>query len=208
MNKSPRLKPAPIKKGKGVVPELHLAHWMEGEVRYIADQSFHLALYVAASAGLSSYPSAPPTSSPPPRFKTPSKWNHIFHQTAGYACHHQHLYARFLEPLPKIRELGSALLSRYNGSLISQPIPLDDANEYNNLLERFGLRANRSFVHLEEGFYPIDIECLGRATKEKFSDDLRKELIKPLPRYPKRTIHDMLADWVDFGLVILGPNCD
>jgi len=197
-------KPAELVEGSGVVPDLHLATWLEGEVRYISDQCFHLVLYTNA------HPSdqRPWGPSATPRFKTPSAWKSLFHQTAGYACHHKYLHARFLLPSPKIIKLGRELLRKYNGSLVSQPVSLKDANEYNSLLGKYDLNANRSYVNLEEGFYPIDIECLPKVTTEKFSKDLRTELLKPLPKYKSRKISEIFANWVDFELAILGPNCD
>lgn len=199
-NTEPELLP-----GRGVVPDLHLASWLEGGVRYISDQSFHLVLYAPAHTGECG--SWDP-SSPPPKFKTPSRWKPLLHQTAGYACHHRYMYARFLMPSLKIKKLGKMLLSKYSGSLLAQPVSLREANEYNNLLAEFGLSADRSFVRLEEGFYPIDIECLPKVTREKFSNDLRRQLVRPLPKYNKRKLSDVLSNWVEFELAILGPNCD
>jgi hypothetical protein len=204
MNKY-RQKPKPVLEGSGPVPDLHLASWLEGEVRYISNHAFHLVLYVPADGG-EPHPSYP--SPPSPNFKTPSKWKLLFHQTAGYACHHRYLHARFLEPLPKIKKLGEELLRKYNDSLISQPISLSTANEYNSLLAKYGLAADRSYVDLEEGFYPIDVECLPKVTGEKLQEDLRKQLIKPLPKSKKKSIADIFSNWVEFRLAILGPNCD
>ncbi len=194
-----------IKRSRGFAPDLHLASWMDGEVRYISEQTFHLVLYVSTDPSRST-PEIPAFR--PPRFKTPSKWNLLFHQTAGFACHHRYMYACFLPPRPAIRKLGSLLLSRYNGSLLAQPVTLDTANEYNDLLRSYGLTSNHSFTELEEGFYPIDIECLGKVTSEKFPRDLRAALLKPMPRYHKRNVAALMANWVNFGLAILGPNCD
>jgi hypothetical protein len=198
--------PKPVLEGTGVIPDLHLATWMKEEVRYISDQDFHLVLYVAADLPGDTHPSGPFRDAP--RFKNPSQWKFLFHQTAGYACHHRYLHAKFLRPKPAINKLGKALLAKYNDSLLTQPVSLSTAVEYNSLLETFGVNADRSYTRLEEGFYPIDIECLPKVTTEKFSKDLRKELIKSLPKYKKRSVMDVLANWVDFELAILGPNCD
>jgi len=197
--------PLQVLEGRGVIPDLHLASWLKGDIRYISDQSFHLVLYTPADH-FQSHPSEPIV--PYPKFKAPSKWKLLFHQTAGYACHHRYLHARFLQPTPAIAKLGKALLTKYNDSLISQPITLSAANEYNNLLGDFGLSANRSYTSLEEGFYPIDIECLPKVTPEKFSKDLRKQMLHPIPRYKKRSVADIFANWVNFEIAILGPNCD
>lgn len=197
--------PPPILEGKGVVPNLHLASWLGGDIRYISSQAFHLVLYVATEVG-HSHPSPPLT--PPPRFKRPSDWKLLFHQTAGYACHHRYIYAKFLEPRTSIKKLGLELLSKYNDSLVAQPLSLPAANEYESLLGKYGLTAAHSYINLEEGFYPIDVECLSKVTKEKFAKDLRTELIKPMPKYRKRSISDLFANWVNFELAILGPNCD
>jgi hypothetical protein len=209
MKTTSRPAPAPLKpilRGKGETPDLHLATWMEGEVRYISSPSFHLVLYAPAGND-APHPSIQPYHVSP-KFKKPSDWHLLFHQTAGYACHHRYLHAKFLSPRPIINTLGKKLLEVYNDSLIAQPISLSTANEYNELLSSFGLTANRTYTSLEEGFYPIDIECLGKVTTEKFEKDLRKQLLKPVPRYKKRTFADLFSNWVDFELAILGPNCD
>lgn len=196
----------PVLEPRGIVPALHLATWLKGDVRYISDQNFHLVLYVDANQVGDTYPSEPFQS--PPRFKNPSQWKLLFHQTAGYACHHRYLYTKFLNPLPIIEKLGKRLLSKYNASLITKPPSLSTAMEYNAILETHGVSANRSYTGLEEGFYPVDIKCLPKVTKEKFSRDLSKELIKTLPEYKKRSAMDVFSNWVDFELAILGPNCD
>lgn len=198
--------PLSVLEARGIVPDLHLATWLKGDVRYISDQNFHLVLYVDAHQVGDTHPIDPFKYAP--RFKNPSQWKLLFHQTAGYACHHRYIYAKFLKPLPIIEKLGRRLLSKYNESLLIQPPPLSTAMEYNALLETHGVSANRSYTGLEEGFYPIDIKCLPKVTKEKFSRDLSKELIKPLPKYKKRSVMDVFANWVDFELAILGPNCD
>lgn len=195
----------PVLKGSGATPDLHLASWLKGDIRYISDQSFHLVLYAPADHP-QTHPSEPII--PQPKFKAPSKWKLIFHQTAGFACNHRYLHARFLQPRPSLAKLGKVLLEKYNDSLISQPVELSTANEYNNLLASFGLTANRSYTNLEEGFYPIDIECLPKVTSEKFSKNLRKQLLRPIPRHKKKSIADIFANWVNFELAILGPNCD
>jgi hypothetical protein len=206
MSDKPKFKP--VIEGKGIVPDLHLASWMDREVRYIRDEhQFHLVLYVPCDFDRDSLVGgSSPT--PAPRFKSPSSWKLLFHQTAGYACHHRYLYAQFLSPKPAIKKLGKTLLNKYNDSLIAQPVSLTTANEYNALLSEFGLTANWSYTRLEEGFYPIDIECINKVSTQKFSKDLRSQFIKKMPAYKKRSIADVFSDWVNFELAILGPNCD
>lgn len=202
--------PLAVVPGSGAVPDLHLASWLPGEVRYISDQSFHLVLYVSQDCRSNNPDLIGPfaSSSHSPQFKNPSEWKLLFHQTAGYLCRHRSIYARFLDPRPAVKKLGATLLSKYNDSLVSQPLSLSAANEYDDLLRSHGLTASNSYVQLEEGFYPIDLECLSKVAKEKMSKDLRSQFIEPMSKGKKKSISDIFGNWVNFELAILGPNCD
>jgi hypothetical protein len=139
-------------------------------------------------------------------FKEPKKWVHLFHQTAGYACHHHYMEARFLAPTKKIGALMEELKEAYNDSCITNPT-LETANEYEAVLKKYGLSANRTAFDLEEGFYPIDIEYLPKVTGEKFPKNLM-DLCKEIPKEGKTARRLGLFGWRHFGLAILGPNCD
>lgn len=137
------------------------------------------------------------------RFREPGKWHYIFHQTAGFACHSHYLHARFLSPTPKVEKLMEELLKEYNDSCISGP-RLSEAAKYNEILQKFGLSAEGVAFDLEEGFYPVDIECLSKVTREKFPKDLQNLII---PSKSKKLFSRFL-DRRNFQLAILGPNCD
>jgi hypothetical protein len=148
-----------------------------------------------------------------PNFKDPKKWFNIMHQTAGYACHHYYIYARFLEPKKEIQPLLFELLKKYNDSCISRNPSLSVAIEYQKLLKKYKLDANYDYSFLEEGFYPIDIDCIDKVTSEKLPKDLQT-LIKPIEKekISKKT-KDPSKAWsflnrVNFYLAVLGPNCD
>lgn len=184
-------------------PRLTRCSWIKtGRWHHIDDRESYLVLYTFADRsywyGRSSVPSKPP------RFHDPAKWINIFHQTAGYACHQVHLFARFLKPRRKIAPLLKELSEKYEDSLLSNVVPLSAAVEYNEILSKYGLGADRDYTLLQEGFYPIDIDFLKKVTAEKFPQDLQ-DLIVPAPK--------RLRDWSflnrrDFGLAVLGPNCD
>jgi hypothetical protein len=140
-----------------------------------------------------------------PAFKKPNEWVNIMHQTAGYACHSYYIHAKFLKPKNYIKEdLYNELLEKYNDSCISRIPRLKTAWEYETLLNKYDLTANESYQYLEEGFYPIDIECLKKVTNEKFPKDLQ-DLIKKSKE--KQKLWSFL-NYVHFGIAILGPNCD
>jgi hypothetical protein len=87
------------------------------------------------------------------------------------------------------------------------------AIEYQKLLKKYKLDANYDYSFLEEGFYPIDIDCIDKVTSEKLPKDLQT-LIKPIEKekISKKT-KDPSKAWsflnrVNFYLAVLGPNCD
>jgi hypothetical protein len=140
-----------------------------------------------------------------PNFKDKKNWVSIMHQTAGYACHSYYLHAQFIPPKLNIKEgLYYELLEKYNDSCISRTPPLKTAVEYENLLKKYNLTSNDSYHYLEEGFYPIDIDCLKKVTNQKFPEDLQNLIVKPRE---KKKLWSLL-DYAQFGLAILGPNCD
>jgi len=185
-------------------PKLVPCSWIKAKRWfYFDDGESYLVLYSFADRTfLSPVDSSAPT--PPPRFQDPSSWVNIFHQTAGYACHHVHIYARFLKPRKKILPLLKDLREKYDESLLSNPVPLSAALEYQSLLSRYGLGANRDYIHLQEGFYPIDIDFLKKVTAEKFPSDLQELVAKKKKSRSRWSFLDRRT----FGLAVLGPNCD
>lgn len=177
--------------------------WIDtGRWYHIDDRESYLVLYTFADHSfLSGHASLP---SKPPRFREPGKWVNIFHQTAGYACHHVHIFARFLKPRRKITPLLVELGRKYEDSLLSSVVPLPAAVEYAGLLAKYGLGADRDYTFLQEGFYPVDIDFLKKVTAEKFPADLQ-ELLMPAP---KRRRGWSFLDRRVFGIAVLGPNCD
>jgi hypothetical protein len=139
------------------------------------------------------------------KLKNPEKWIKIFHQTAGYACHHHFMDALFLNPTKKGQALMDELVEKYNDSCISNPT-LETANEYEAILKKFGFSANRTAFELEEGFYPIDIEFLNKLSLDKFPKNLQ-ELCVPRDTTDKKALKRWIP-WRHFELAILGPNCD
>jgi hypothetical protein len=185
-------------------PTLRPCTWMkEKSYRYLPDNTPQLVLYTFAhtvETGDSSHPLPAQTR---PNFKTPKKWIDLFHQTAGYACHHVYLHARFLNPLPSIQKLMSRLASEYYEScLAAGSCRLSELVKYEKILHKYGLTANDTYRYLAEGFYPIDGSCLNKVTNERFPKDLQK-LFTPAP----------LRHWLDwsyqsFNIAILTENCD
>lgn len=147
-----------------------------------------------------------------PKFREEGKWHNIFHQTAGFACHHVYMYARFLKPLPNISIMMGELVEKYDESLIGRPAGLSDILVYAMVLSRYGLCAERSYRYLEEGFYPIDIEDIGKVTDEKIPQNLQT-LVERTEGKAKKAIGaggwlGRIGNLRQFGLAVVGPNCD
>ena len=141
-----------------------------------------------------------------PVWKTPEDWTKIYHQTGGYACLHMNLWAKFLPPKPKTRSLMDELNSFYHESCICPPTSLANAIVYESFLNYYGLTANNSHHELQEGFYPIDIECLKKVTSEKLPNDLAELVRLPKSNTIKAKLARLRAPW--FSLAILTENCD
>jgi len=185
-------------------PNLQPCTWLEEKsYQYLSAGAPQLVLYTFASTRPAGDVDHPLPTSHCPNFKNPQKWVELFHQTAGYACHHVFLHARFLRPLPQVQKLMNALASDYYEScLAAHHSRLEELVKYEKKLNKYGLTANNTYQYLAEGFYPIDGTCLPRVTKEKFPKDLQK-LFTPAPR----------KHWLDwtyqpFDLAILTENCD
>lgn len=136
-----------------------------------------------------------------PAWKSPKDWVRLYHQTAGYACMHKCIWAKFLKPKGKIRRLMNELSQDYLESCIWPPARLETARGYERKLRACGLTADSSHHHLQEGFYPIDAECAPKVTREKLPKDLAK-LVKPDKNRWARFFAPR------FGLAILAENCD
>jgi hypothetical protein len=197
------------------IPKMSPCTWIDSKEKFYYLQSEHpyLALYVHANP----YPQNDPHSEyftfrgGRPKFKDPASWHNIMHQTAGYACHHYYIYAKFLKPRKEIEPLLFELLKKYNDSCISRNTSLSTAVEYQRLLKKYDLDCNVDYIYLEEGFYPIDIDCLEKATSEKFPKDLQKLIAEPKSSAKKGKTSKptwSFLNTVNFYLAVLGPNCD
>lgn len=190
-------------------PKLQPCTWLKDEKFFYVDYDFvnpHLVLYSDALRGnvLDDPHGEASRLEKPPKFKEPKKWASIMHQTAGYACHSYYIHARFLEPKRVLQELFKELLVKYNDSCVCRIPNLKSANEYETILNKYKLTANNSYQYLEEGFYPIDIECLKTVTNEKLPKNLQELVVEPKKKEKLWSIFN----YVDFKLAILGPNCD
>lgn len=133
------------------------------------------------------------------QMQTPEDWHLICHQTGGYSCHHKYILAKFLEPKPEILELFKEL-QKYDESCIVEPPNLEVANIYQKTLQKYNLSAKWSYHLLEEGFYPVDLDCIQTITNQILPEniqDLAKKNKESKFIFPTR-----------FELAILGPNCD
>lgn len=181
------------------MPKLLPCTWMEESGRgekdffYFNDQKAYLALV----SKIRDYGSAPV-------WTNPDQWVKISHQTAGYACNEHQVYAHFLKPKDQVKPLLDLILELYNDSCISSPPTLDVAQGYESLINKFGLTANFNYQDLEEGYYPIDIECLSKVTNEKFPKDLKSLTVAP----KKGEKSWSFLNWRHYSIAILGPNCD
>jgi len=185
-------------------PELHECTWLDkSKYHYLSGSLPQLVLYSFASSTPNDSPDHPiPASWGTPKFQHPDQWVDLFHQTAGYACHHVFLHARFLEPGQRIKELMQRLSLDYYESCLSRYSDLKTVNAYEALLQKYGLTANLTYSHLAEGFYPIDGSCLGLVTEEKFPTNLQDMLeSKEDSGWPGLAYYR-------FDLAILTENCD
>jgi hypothetical protein len=182
--------------------------WIKDKTKYFHFDSYepYLVLYTMAHRNYLEDPHGETGSlTPIPNFQEPKEWVSLMHQTAGYACHSYYIHAKFLKPKTNIKEqLYPELLEKYNDSCIARVAALKTVNEYESILNKYKLSANRSYEFLEEGFYPIDIDCLNNATSERLPKNL--QLLVKVKKNDKK-LWSML-NYVHFGLAILGPNCD
>lgn len=208
------------------LPHLHSCGWINTEGKEPSKPKFFFIDTDTAYLVLYTFANVPPDDEYPPqkkwggtpKFKESEKWVNIAHQTAGYSCHHYYLHAQFLKPKKEILPLLRELPEIYNDSCISRLCSLETATKYNDLLKKYHLGANEGYIHLEEGFYPIDIQYLNAVTDDKFPENLgdviekpKKEKSRKTPR-EKQSVFEQIRDFHlthrDFGLAILGPNCD
>jgi hypothetical protein len=198
-----------VKTKQGFPAELRPCSWLKGEnFFYIDAETPHLVLYTMANRAnaLDDPHGEASMFSKMPNFIDPDPWVSIMHQTAGYACHSYYLHARFLKPKDFMHDLYRKLLAKFNDSCISRVPPLKTAVEYEKILNEHNLTANNSYEYLEEGFYPLDIECLKAVINEKFPKNLQDLVAKPKTK-SKKALWSFL-NYVPFNLAILGPNCD
>jgi thiol-disulfide isomerase/thioredoxin len=195
------------------IPPMSPCTWMTSKEKffYINSESPYLVLYTHANP----YPQDDPHNEfytfrgGKPNFVTPNQWYNIMHQTAGYACHHYYIYAKFLKPRKEMEPLLFQLLKKYNDSCIARNPNLETAKEYQNILKKYGLDANYDYTYLEEGFYPIDIDYIEKVTSERLPKDLQKLIKTPEKKQNKKDRQNWsFLHQVNFYLAVLGPNCD
>jgi len=139
-------------------------------------------------------------------FKPGRKWRLLDHQTAGVGCHHPWLFATRLTPKQKALVGMYAVAQEWFGSNVGCLGPgLSEISRYNARLRRlFGTDCQLSYVHFEEGLYPIDAsrENMKRMAQDKLPADL-DDLIE----WPSETARfgGAFCRWT---IVILGPNSD
>jgi hypothetical protein len=136
-----------------------------------------------------------------PKPKNPKDWTPLYHQTAGHACLHHNMLVRFLKPKKDFLALCQKLGEAFDDSCLWSPPPWTSACLYQKILGEHRLHAEREYHKLEEGFYPLDLECLPKVTSEK----INVGTLFPKPKGKK-------GWWRFWGttphLAILGPNCD
>lgn len=139
-------------------------------------------------------------------FKEGREFINLAHQTAGHSCSQLYFNATILEPT----EVGLKLMMKVNRRYLDSEIgwfggpTLEQANEYKEILNRFGVDCNCSYLDLTEAAYPIDLkpEYLKILCKDQLPEDLDSliEFKTPLDR-----ALGCLNRW---DLFILGDNCD
>ena len=103
-----------------------------------------------------------------------------------------------------MKALMEEISKNYYESCLWAPASLHDAIEYETRLITNGLTANRTHHDLQEGFYPIDIECLKKVTSDNLPEDLA-DLVKPQKGKKGR----WARLWAPhMSLAILTENCD
>lgn len=148
-----------------------------------------------------------------PSFKEPKKWYKMFHQTSGYACHHEYFYAYFLDfKNSKIQKSVSEFTKSLVGCCISNYSYLQPVLDYQKFVnESFGgiLTIENTFRSTSEAYYPFDLntESLSFLSKNKIQvnsgsfNQCEDLFVKPKG---KRVFHFTPK----IQLVILGENCD
>ena len=131
--------------------------------------------------------------------KNPKEWVHLFHQTAGYACDNVTVYAKLLPIKKGFFQKFKSITDKYLDSCISSPPSLSTAQLYDAELKKLGLSADHCYHHLQEGFYPIDIQHIHKLTA-KLPQTLDSLLLKP-----EKSGFYCPAHW---NCALLGPNCD
>jgi len=197
------------------IPEMKPCSWMENQAYSVKEKFYYITSehpYLVLYAHANPYPKDDPHSEyytfrgGKPKFKNPKDWYNIMHQTAGYACHHYYIYAKFLKPKKAIQPLLFELLEKYNDSCISRNPSLETAIGYQKLLKKYKLDCNYDYSYLEEGFYPIDIDYIDKVTSEKLPKDLQ-DLVQSPSKEKGKPVWSFLHR-VNFYLAVLGPNCD
>jgi hypothetical protein len=194
-------KPAKKIPSAGLVPPLVTCNWLHPEKVFHIDDSprpedgFHLVIYVDWDLNYQAKDR--------PKPKEPEKWVLLAHQTGGHACMQHTILAQFLKPnktaLALFQELGKA----FNNSFIMAPPHWEKAVHYQTLLKKFGVSADRHYHELEEGFYPLDSECLPLLTKNRPKTE---DIFLRRPKGKRQSLWDIFPR--SAHVAILGPNSD
>jgi hypothetical protein len=103
---------------------------------------------------------------------------HIFHQTAGIACHHVDMDAIVLTPKPRVFAAMQLIEKHWFESCAGAfGTSLDELNMYRMQLKTLvhpDLDCNQSYTHMEEGIYPVDVDV--RLLRELVEEDLPDDL--------------------------------
>jgi len=118
----------------------------------------------------------------PHKFTGARKWEAIYHQTGGPACHKKYMMATVLQPRQELEgriwKLTETWRRTDTGAWM---VTLESINRYNaQLQELFGVDCKTSYGNFQEGIYPIDIT----------PDSLRKLTAEELPKNLNN-----LVDW-------------
>jgi len=184
-----------------VVPNLHRCSWIEWRrVSYIRDGDTALVLYLSVP-GLASKEGKIAL----PKMVEPKNWHLIYHQTSGYLCAHEGIYAMFLKPRAKVVPLIQELSDHFLESCISAPPSLTSAKEYEQFLARYGVGCEHSYIELQEAFYPVDVEFVRKMTSTPLPKDLDDLIV---PSKADKGVLSLFSWRQHWKLAILGENCD
>lgn len=135
------------------------------------------------------------------KWKDPSRWKNIVHQTGGYSCHHHFMTGIILTPTDIGKKLINELSEHYLDSNIMCYASMDELQNYRTRLGSYGLDCNLSYPCFEEAIYPIDFshDALSKICIDVFPDNL-DDLLESVGPF------DFLSN--RWRIWVLGENCD